>query len=168
MKKALLAVLAILIFCSAGMAAIKDSPDGFRGIKWGQPPSALGKYTTLLVDGATIVYTKNDDKLKIGGADLKYIAYVFWENKFMSVIIRTEGLSNSDALKAAMFERYGEPQYEQGVLQSDHTWSDKNVLITYTYESDGSKASATISGRSIFHAKQEREKAAAQKGAEDF
>lgn len=168
MKKALLAVLAVLVFCSAGMAAIKDSPAGFRGVKWGQPPSALGESTVLLIDGATSAYSKNGDKLKIGDTDLTYIIYVFWENKFMMAIIQTEGLNNGDALRAALLARYGEPRQKLGVLKSDYAWGDENAMITYTYDTGESKSRVAIASTPIFNAKRERDEAAAQKGSKDF
>lgn len=80
MKKILLALLIIFAFCSISTATIKDSPDGFRGIKWGDPPSALGARIKTGDGQFSITYEKKGDKLSIGSAKLKSIRYKFLQD----------------------------------------------------------------------------------------
>lgn len=168
MKKTLFAVLAIFIFCSTGSAAIKDSPDGFRGIKWGQSPSALGKYTLLAHTGGLGYYLKNDDKLKIGDADLTSIMYIFWENKFVMAVIQTEGSGNSNALRTAMIARYGEPEHGQNNANESSVWHDDNIVITYNYNMNALETSAAIANKPLLQKMLGQGEAAAQKGVNDF
>lgn len=167
MKKALLAVLLVFFFCSVAVAAIKDSPDGFRGIKWGQSPAALGE-NAILVDssGKKSFYYIKGDNCRIGEADVDCISYFFWDNKFITATILAEGEFNSSALKAAMIEWYGE-QYD---LDSDgeHVWSDDNAYITLTIEMGDTITSATITSVPLLKAMIEDEDEEAKKGVKGF
>lgn len=58
MKKSLLAILAAPILCSAGAAEIKNAPDGFCGVKWGDPPSALGARDKVEENSSLSTYIK--------------------------------------------------------------------------------------------------------------
>lgn len=167
MKRILLAILLIFVFCSTGIASIKDSPDGFRDIKWGQSPEALGKNAVCLtIDGMLSSYLRIGDELKIGDTDLKVILYFFWDNQFLMVSIYTEGKSNSHALKAAMIARYGE-QYDLNA-DGEYIWRDNNASIEFTYEASESEATASITSTRILQAMAQQSEEAAQKGAKDF
>lgn len=169
MKKVLFAILLIFALCSVSTAEIKDSPDGFRGIKWGQSPDALGKNCSLVMnEGKLRVYLENDDKLRIGDAEITSVMYGFWDNKFMSVVIKAEGLSNSKALKAEMIARHGEPHSQPDKAEENYRWYDDNAVITYTYYVSEVCAGVGIASAPLIQAQLDEEREAAQKGVKNF
>lgn len=130
MKKNLFAILLILVFCSVAVADIKDSPDGFREIKWGDKPSALGASTLVEETRGLQVYVKHNENLKMGEANLTAIAYMFMEKKFIGTAITSKGSDNSRALKTALLLRHGEDFVE---IPRVVVWGDMNATIAYQY-----------------------------------
>lgn len=169
MKKTLLAILLIFAFCSVGAAAIKDSPGGFRGIRWGQSPAALGKNAVgLQMSGDVRGYLRTDDNLKIGGANVESIRYAFWENKFLQVIIKAKGVMNGQLLKAAMIARYGQPDIQSDSADYSYLWLDDKAFIKYTYDAGASEATASIASTRLMQAMIDRQESEAKRGIKDF
>ena len=81
----------------------------FRGLRWGQslPEDKKESFIEIENKGKMLGYSKNDDQLKIGDAELSSIEYVFYENMFSFVIIQGDTKSNYDALLKALDARYG-------------------------------------------------------------
>jgi len=115
MKKIWLIGLTILMIglCgNLGSANYKpgSEPDGFRGIKWGTDISTLSDMEYFRTDpgyGGIKVYTRKNEDLHLGAAKLKIIGYNFWRGKFCSVQVITKSWTNWDALKDAVFEKFG-------------------------------------------------------------
>lgn len=142
MKKLSFAIFLLLVFCSVALAAIKDSPDGFRGIKWGEPPSALGASKLTEEAYGVQIYVRHDDKLKIGNANLTEISYIFNEKKFVGTIIASKGSDNNRALKNALMLRYGMDFHE--TPQGEVVWFDVNAMVVYQYIPEDDTASVVI------------------------
>jgi hypothetical protein len=83
-------------------------PDGFRGIKWGTDLSTLRGMELVENDGVDKFYKNKEDNMTLGASQLNEIIYVFWNDKFASVLIQTNGLENYGHLKDACFEKFGE------------------------------------------------------------
>lgn len=157
MKKAMLAVVLVFVFASMSTAnkTMKNSPDGFRGIKWGDPVSALGETARLIEEdklSEAEFYLRTDEEMSLGGASLHTVAYVFWKGKFTTVIIRCNGSSDFDALKAVAVERFGTPVKPNRFIES-YGWLDDNALVSV------SKNPATLMIASMrFYKEREAEK----------
>jgi hypothetical protein len=86
-----------------------QEPDGFRGIKWGEDLSQVEGMKQIGRSAGSGVYTRADDKLTMGGAELDKIYYYTIYKKFYAVrIYLKEGESNWEALKADVMKKYGE------------------------------------------------------------
>jgi len=86
--------------------AFQNEPDGFRGLKWGDP---LGEDMVIdTIDGDRIWYTRNNDKLHIGPAELESITYVFYKGRLMGVNI-TLWSSDGNDLKDILMLKFGDP-----------------------------------------------------------
>lgn len=133
MKKISFAILLMLVFCSVAVASIKDSPDGFRGIKWGDPPSALGANTLIEEAYGIQTYEKHNENLMIGEVNLTAIAYLFQEKKFIGTAITSKGADNGIALKTALLLRYGAEFNEIPGGLVGLVWDDMNATIAYQY-----------------------------------
>jgi len=116
MKKILIVVLSYLLISSFAFAEWRiggkpgTEPDGFRGIKWGTSIDDLAGMKYLRTDpgyGGIQMYTKSNEDLKIGAANLEEIEYHFWQGKFCDSWILTVGFSNWSGLKEATFEKFG-------------------------------------------------------------
>ena len=100
--------------------------------------SLLGKDIELLEDdpnGQIQIYSRKDEKLKLGGASLSKIGYYFWKNKFIMVEIRTKNSSEFDSLKQVAIARFGAPISHDDIKQ-EYYWLDTNAFISlkrYSY-----------------------------------
>ena len=140
MKKIFLALLLILVSSSFASAnkPIKNSPDGFRGMKWGDPLSALGKTAEFVHEEPVFgfkYYSKTDEDLSFGSAQLSSINYTFWKGQFISVGLRCKTPSDFPAMKAAAIEKFGKPVKPDNSIEK-YTWQDDNVLITLEQNSE--------------------------------
>ena len=110
---------------------IKHSLDGFRGIKWREPPIKLGKNRKLVSrdDKLDIVIcSRPEDKMSLGNAGLEKILYTFYKNKLLSVEIHGEKRSFDEMRKIAV-ERFGEPHFEERIYPKELYWADDQVYI---------------------------------------
>ncbi len=105
MKKSFL-VAVIVLALSVGAFAFQNEPDGFRGLKWGDPPTEDMDYLRTREFDIKI-YRGLDDKMQIGEAKLKDICYLFYEGRFMAVEISPEW-SDYDALKDVVMLKFGD------------------------------------------------------------
>jgi len=132
MKKVILfSVMSLLfIFTLVGIAqAFQNEPEGFRGVKWGDPPTEdmeyVGKFWERAYKGNYKIFVEDDkafsleeihynarwyqrrnDRLQIGRAKLEYIYYLFYENQFIDVQIEPE-LFSRDFLKDVVKLKFG-------------------------------------------------------------
>lgn len=131
MKKTLLAVFAALILCSAGAAEI-NAPDGFRGVKWGDPPSALGVRDKVEENSSLSTYIKKGDNMSFGGAQVKEIEYTFVRDRFFAAAaITVKNRRNCGELKDALIAEYGAPQLDE---EEKAVWTCDVVTIYYKYD----------------------------------
>lgn len=166
MKKILLSILLILVFCSISAAAIKDSPNGFRDIKWGDPPTKLGERTKIEIGKFHTFYTKTRDKMSIGAADLVSIDYTFLQDReLMSVLIVAKEYYNASYLKDTMIARFGEPVTSE---MDRCFWQDDDVYINYLYFADINMAHVYLASKKFLDKSSAIEKQAIEQGAKDF
>lgn len=132
MRKACFAVLIILLLATTTTANryMKNSPIGFRGVKWGDPPSALGNSYMLVEDH----YIREGDGLAIGDARLSTIIYRFWKNRLEAVFIQAPR-NQFPALRDAMFLYFGLP-YKPDKYEESYMWQDNNALILLVERGD--------------------------------
>jgi len=111
---------------SSGNFKAGSEPVGFRDIRWGTDVSELSGMEYLETDsnyiGGLQVYTKKGDDLRIGEAELTKIKYGFWKGKFYGVTIYTKGYGNWFGLKNAVFEKFGEGEYQIDKIEEIYSW----------------------------------------------
>ncbi|UZJ42187.1 hypothetical protein OO006_04225 [Prosthecochloris sp. SCSIO W1101] len=101
-------LLTLLFLTTAGNSyAFKNEPEGFRGIQWGDSPSALKNGKKVYSKDNVEYYIKLDDVMQIGSATVSNVVYEFWHGKFATALIETEGHKNWSRLKETVFERFG-------------------------------------------------------------
>lgn len=115
-----LAVLLVVALITGFQAKKKNEPTGFRGLKWGDPPTEDMVFSHKievpfsLFAGAK-VYTRPDEKKQVGDIGARNITYGFYgePEKFMGVFIYFEGAAQYDWLETMLTDMYGDPEIEK-------------------------------------------------------
>jgi len=121
--------------------------DGFSEYKWGTPVEEIGD--ALIPEGSDERrniewFTKKDDSLNIGGADLQSITYVFDAGRFVAVSIIAQGLSNYRALRKELEERLGK---SQPINEGTFSWKLTHTTILFSYNKQSDLAMLVIRGK---------------------
>jgi len=132
MKKLIVIGAIFILILSTTSFAFQNEPDGFRGLKWGDPPMEGMKYIREIVGSKG--YVLPDDRMFIGDAELCDIIYLFYgqPEQFESVSLYYKGKSNYYLLETICKERFGEDELREGFY--DFTWSGQKALIILSYD----------------------------------
>jgi len=127
----------VLIFSFADIGlAFQNEPDGFRGLKWGDPPTEDMVCVDIL-EGELRLYKCLNDKLHIGDAWFHKIVYSFfgWPGRLMGVSLHFYGERNYKLLENICQGRFGKEITKQFYK---HFWMGQqaNVLLTYDVAKD--------------------------------
>jgi len=120
MKKINLSLIVVLLFMFALASitqAFQNEPEGFRGIKWGDPPGEEMEYRIKIGTDNLVQYERKNDKLKIGGAKLESIEYQFYKGQFMGVWIETQR-GNHEPLEDVVKLNFG-PGHSEDYFSGD-------------------------------------------------
>ncbi len=147
--------------------AFQNEPDGFRGIKWGTDISESPDFVADKGVGDLKWYRRKSDKLKIGDADVEYIAYGVYKKEFLSVLIGYKGFQNFTELKTIFFYQYGEGRKLDQFLEQ-YWWLGSNVSIKFEYGEVSQNGQIWYNFRSITGQMQADDKEKAKKGAKDL
>jgi len=133
-KEALLLTLitSIFLLVSAGFT-FQNEPDGFRGLKWGDPPTKEMIYhPNLLGTGGTKVYTRPKDEMYVENIQFDFIAYLYDKSeRFTMAVLRFSEEKKFDLLKNICRERFGiETKKEIQKL----TWQGSKTAIVLAYD----------------------------------
>lgn len=128
--------LAVSLLCSLVLLvmpglAFQNESDGFRGLKWGDPPTEDMEYF-MKVAGAD-GYVLPDDKMAIGNVELYLIVYTFYENQFLAIGLYFKGEDNYDLLQTICEERYGEDEMDEGFYEIMWQGQKGFVFLNYDY-----------------------------------
>jgi len=118
------------------VSSSKDNKfSGFRGINWKTNISSLQDMKYVRTDpssGGMKVYSRNNDDLRIGGAELTSIEYFFWQDNFSSVVINFSNVNNYDSVKSSMVERFGDG-YKGNRFIEEYIWSKPDAhMLKYS------------------------------------
>lgn len=150
--RAIAGVLIIVLVLSVGAFAFQNEPDGFRGLKWGDPPTK--EMTLFYQQGPSFAsYVRSDDKLSIGDAKLTYISYHFYtpseeDAQLFEVLISFNGIVNYSLLEVICEEKFGPP----GVKDSwSLAWGSREVLVVLAYYSEKNSGAFSFQNRPLFY-----------------
>jgi hypothetical protein len=77
-------------------------------------------------------YIRKSDKLRIGEAGLKSIAYGFHKDRFYFVYIRFTSITNFSSIKETLFEQYG-AGVQDNKSKEEYVWLGGDVNISLQY-----------------------------------
>jgi len=141
-----------IVFLSAlCMSMYGIESDGFRDIKWGSSPDALGKNINISHEDKPTkqkMITKNDDKLSISTAKLESINYRYFDEKLMGVLIIFKGYESFAVIKNAFEEKYGSP-YKPNRYMEDYMWNNGNAMLEIQYSNRSNQGTALFVNKKI-------------------
>jgi len=161
-------------------SAFQNEPEGFRGLKWGDPPGEDMEYY-FDEDFDIKGYIRRDDKMQIGDARIEYIHYLFYENRFMAVKIYSYS-NNYDALRDVVLLKFGDGTVTEKARYNEKiVWSgglavivlggflSQGHLLIYSTEIWEEKVEEFPRNREeVDRKKEEERRKAAEKGLDDF
>jgi hypothetical protein len=120
-----------------------DYKNGFRGVKFGSPSSAIPGLTLVREQhGSMKIYSKSDDTLTIGSCQLDKILYHFVDDKFMGVSLFPKDVDDGKELRQIFEIAFGDgatakPHADAGEHHQhadEFFWTGKiaNARISYT------------------------------------
>lgn len=170
MTRTLITILMMMVALS--FTLLSDAfaeADGFRGIKWGTEFSSIkDSMTYIRTDpsyGGIKVYSRKDDDLKIGGAELESIEYSFWQDKFCNVFITVKDSVNFSSLKDATFKKFGAGGKPNRFMEK-YVWGGKITGMLLEYNEFSKKGKLYMFSLEINKEQRRFEAERAKKGAE--
>ncbi len=125
-------IMIISFLFSVYSYSYQNEPDGFRGIKWGSNIKTLRGMKLVEDHKDAKYYIRKVDKLKIGEAYLKSIAYGFHKDRFYFVYIRFNSTTNFSSIKETLFEQYG-AGVQDNKSKEEYVWLGGDVDISLQY-----------------------------------
>jgi hypothetical protein len=108
-----------------------DYNNGFRDFHFGQAFHAHERELKFLfTDGVSNFYERKNENLKAGYATLTRIYYVFTNEKLSAIVLKLQGQADSDLLKKALVEQYGNPE-ENGYTAGHYEWKGQQVSLSF-------------------------------------
>ena len=129
MKRLLMIFMAGVLLIPSIALTFQNEPDNFRGIKWGTNINELSDMQHIgEMDEIGVFYTRKRDKMKIGDADLDYVHYAFYEDRFHTVFIKISSKSDFDKIKATLNSLYGKAKQANPFIEK-YLWEGNEVRI---------------------------------------
>lgn len=131
-KVGISALVLLLVLAGVGLA-FENEPEGFRGLKWGDPPGGNMEQMVQL-DEFTTRYTLPEERLQLENVDLSAIRYQFFNDRFAGVVLFFRGKERHSHMKTICKGKFGEPTLTGfNVI----TWKGRKATVTLTYNSIG-------------------------------
>jgi len=166
MRATALSLLATFITTTA--FAFQNEPDGFRGIKWGTEISEVSDQFALNSDERSMAtYTRRDDKLAIGDAELIRLTYQFYKGRLHSVSMNTQEYANRRALQIALRTQFGQGSQPNRYMER-YYWSGVTTIIALNCNTSAETCHLLFWSTEASKQKSADEKEAGQKAKRDF
>jgi hypothetical protein len=159
-------IVAAAVLVAWAQAGFCGEFDGFRGIKWGDPPSMLGRSSVMATQGLKEFRTRIGEKLAIGQAQIKDVYYVFYKSQFEGVLVHFSGYTNYSAVLEATTAKYGQPSQPNEFMKR-YFWGIGNPdgRVSLDYSEVTNQGTLLVQSRRIYDQDQADSKADADKAA---
>lgn len=173
MRKILLWFLVItstLLLTKIGLA-FQNETDGFRGLKWGDPPTPAMEFGTDQNKWMSL-YRNPNDKLELGDAQFYMIIYQFYMpsnatvRRLLGVGLYFKDKENFELLEIICKAKFGEPT-KKGFYEFN--WASLSSMVTLSYDSIDEDGHLGLGSMPIFKQyTQEKEKQQAEEAEKDW
>jgi len=126
-------------------------PRGVNEIRWEADVATLKEMKSYRKDsshGGIHFYLRAGDGYKLRSGKLIPIQYGFWRGKFYIGMVMTEQVSDWDALKDAVFEKYGVGA-KPFTNKEEYLWIGKDVTMALRYDENSKKGTYYIRSHSM-------------------
>ena len=132
--------------CKLVSFMVGSEPEGYNGIKWETKLSTLARmkhYRTDLSHGGIEFYVREGDTFKLENGKHKIVQYGFWREKFYVAVVNTKGPEEFNALKDAVFKKFGVGA-KPFTNREEYLWVGKNVVMSLKYDENSKFGEVTI------------------------
>jgi hypothetical protein len=126
-------------------------PGGFNGIKWETELLTLKEMKSYRKDpshGGIHFYLKAGDGYKLKNGKLIPIQYGFWREKFYIGMVMTDQVSDFEALKESVFEKFGVGA-KPFINKEEYLWIGKGATMALRYDENLRKGTYYIRSHSM-------------------
>jgi hypothetical protein len=115
---------------------IKNRPDGWNGIRWGNTPNALGPRRSMTANNTAmgVQYIIPGETAVLGKAQIKEIKYYFKENILIAIDFLYPETEKNELMNYVS-EKFGPPQFE-GLNETKFVWFDDFLCIYVNMDSN--------------------------------
>ncbi len=110
-------------------------PAGINGIKWEAELSTLKEMKLYTKESDVSFYSRADDTYKLKSGRVIPIYYGFWKDKFYVGVVKTKQVSDWEALKESVFEKYGAGA-KPFSNQEEYLWVGKDATMALRYDNN--------------------------------
>lgn len=172
MRKIVVVAVLVMVLLSLGMAyAFQNEPEGFRGLKWGDPPGEKIEFLRKQNEWLS-TYRDPGDKLELGDARFYMILYSFYTpsgasvRKFMDVGLYFRTKANFNTLETICKVKFGEPT-SKGFYE--FAWASLATTVILTYDSIDEDGFLILGSTPIFKQyTQDKEKKQVEEAEKDW
>lgn len=133
MNKFLLVISTALFSLTMSMIFADELPKSFRQTPWGVNVNQLSDMEVADPGGSMSMYTKKNDVMQVGEADIVSLYYGFYNDRFYSVYITFKNPDNYSKIKDALVQEYGDPD-KTNLDREKYTWdTEGNIAISLDY-----------------------------------
>ena len=140
----------LLVVLSISFAA--EIPTGFRGLKWGSPPSShLKKISGPTSDGTTMyVPALGKTPSPLFGTPVAEEAYSFSNGKFYCGNAWFDGQVNFERVKTALIKAYGQPSFANETINLwKWKWPGSKIEVHLSYQEKFSRTTVAFINNGI-------------------
>jgi hypothetical protein len=126
-------------------------PGGVNGIKWGTEVSTLKQMKSYRKDsshGGIYFYLKAGDGYKLRNGNLIPIQYGFWRGKFYVGMVMIDQVSDFEALKESVFEKFGAGA-KPFTNKEEYLWIGRDATMALRYDENLRKGTYYIRSHSM-------------------
>ena len=131
-RKLVLAALMLLIATQAlagGNHPKRAEPPGVLDFAWGQPIPVGQNLRPEASDGRTLWYSRRNETIRLGNADIQRAFYGFYDNRFFAALLTFQGLTQFRRLVFALETQYGSADQRDN-FRKIYRWIWPRVTIT--------------------------------------
>ena len=141
-------VIWLVLGLTVGAFAFQNEPEGFRGLKWGDPPGEDMKYFDSTNGYEHYVLSKEDRYF--GDIELEQILYGFHGDpgRLVYVTLFFKGKTTYERLEAFCRQEYGEENVE-GLDDGSPHWEGEDTIMGFDYDTEKEEGSLGMASLSV-------------------
>ncbi|MGD8542751.1 MAG: hypothetical protein PVI27_08015 [Desulfobacteraceae bacterium] len=138
MRQILYWALGLLISQAMGLAGAAELGQGFGGIAWGTPLSALEGFDQISRDGNLSYHRRPDEVYHMPNVYSGPVRYGFFEERFFAAYLNLDGREAFEQARRSLTGRYGEARAQLRLGSTILIWQSGEVTIKLKhYEKEG-------------------------------